>query len=304
MTSTTLSSTRLPKALALTEALVSPPVTPAQPPDIPKLRRTIASCAELVPKGERFQVDGFLLRTVASEPGRIGNSDEFAWSPVTARRRLGLAAVRSCIRGLHRTPAEAVHAVVDASIVDAEEGRERPASLACWLNQLPMGGRAVAEAEAIHWATDLLSSLEWRELGCNPVLGLDQWWDCPPSGGLVLQGRAEVRAALRDPDRHEGKNATTHRDGSSHPGSTLKRETALFTMISGRPSAVAGTELGLAALVALLADPDAPPPVRAVGWWPQCGRALVVTMDAESFQTTADAVAAAVASVAKHGFKS
>jgi len=292
MTGTSLSPTRLPKAQALTEVLVAPPsVDLGEAPDhlYRQLAQSLTAAGSQLPAGTAVRVDGYFFRTALTAPERLSSPDPFGWSPRTARRLLGLAAVRACVSGSERTPADAVEHVVSAAVEDASRGSQRTGSLAGWLLSLAGGGRAVVRAEAVTWATQLLAALEWRRLDGAPIVGSDQWWDGPAGCRVALRGRSEVRTPTLRDDRS--------------PGGSRNRPTppALFAMLGGRPSPVAALELGLAALASFMARPTEPPPARVVGWWPQCGRAMVLPVDGPTLRHTTDAVISALRAYAALG---
>jgi hypothetical protein len=292
MTGTSLSPTRLPKAEALTEVLVSPPsVELGEAPDdlYRQLAAALVGAGSQLPAGTALRVDGYFLRTALTAPEQLAAPDPFEWSPRTARRLLGLAAVRGCVSGSERTPADAVEHVVSAAVEDARRGSQRAGALAGWLLSLAPGGRAVVRAEAVTWATQLLAALDWRGLGATPIVGSDQWWDGPAGCRVALRGRSEVRTQTRRDDR-------APRSLTNGP-----TPSALFTMLGGRPSPVAALELGLAALASFMARPKEPSPARVVGWWPQCGRALVLPIDGPTLRNTADAVISALRAYAALG---
>jgi hypothetical protein len=159
---------------------------------------------------------------------------------------------------------------VTSMISEAKSGIARRGSPATFLTQIGDGGRAAVEAEAVTWATRFHLALEWDRLPRTPAVGVaDRWWDCP-SVRVGLRGRADVRIAV------EGDRQT------------------LFTMLSGTPGSTSRVELALAALVDILGRPAAPPPARVVGWWPDCGRALVLAPGIDLLQDTAAAVVRAV----------
>lgn len=284
MTGTSLSPTRLPKARALTEVLVAPPANSLDGADdlYRQLALALTAAGSQLPPGAGVRVDGYFFRTALTHPERLSEPDPFAWSPRTARRLLGLAAVRACVSGSERTPADAVEHVVSAAVEDARRGSQRSGSLAGWLLDLPGGGRAVVRAEAVTWATHLLASLEWRSLGATPIVGSDQWWDGPPGCRVALRGRSEVRVPTLGAEPSPPRSTAT----TTPP--------ALFAMLGGRPSPVASLELGLAALASFMARPKEPAPARVVGWWPQCGRAMVLPVDRATLRNTADAAVGAI----------
>ncbi len=202
MTGTSLSPTRLPKARALTETLVAPPTVDLDeaPEDLYRqLAQALTAAATQLPAGSVVRVDGYFFRTALTAPEQLSHPDPFEWSPRTARRLLGLAAVRACVCGSERTPADAVEHVVAAAIEDARRGSQRSGSLASWLLDLATGGRAVVRAEAVTWATQLLAALEWRSLGATPIVGSDQWWD--GAAGLPRRPARSIRGPGTDGPR-------------------------------------------------------------------------------------------------------
>jgi hypothetical protein len=217
-----------------------------------------------------LRVDAFLLRTHVRGDRLADNAESFAWSPGNVRRSIGLAAVRRCLEDGARNPAEAVAATITSMVREARTGDGGRRSAARWLAGIGDGARAAVEAEATSWATRLFLAVEWDRLSRPPIVGApDRWWDCPGSR-VGLRGRADVRFEL---------------DGG--------RQT-LLTLMAGHPGQARRTELALGALVDVLCRPSAPPPARIVGWWPECGRALVLTVDLGLLQETAQTVAAAV----------
>ena len=84
-------------------------------------------------------------------------------------------------------------------------------------------------------------------------------------------------------------------------GDPIASAPVLFTMMGGVTGPTSRIELGLSALVALVADVSAPVPARVMGWWPQSGRSIVVPIDSTSLQRTFDAVVEAVRGVRTAG---
>ena len=256
-----------PRATAITDAVTGPGLAVAPEPAVRAAGSLLARGLGGTADGTRLRVDGYLLRTALRDPDRLAGPDRFAWSPRTARRSLGLAAARRCACGLHATPAGALDEVVEEAVADTRRGLERPGSLACWLAQAPPGARAAVRAEALTWATHLVTSLDWPRLGRCRLGGRDDWWDGPVGSGVVLRGRAEVRTEV---------------DGVG----------VLFCLLGGTPDELSPAELGLAALVSAVGGGT---PGRVVGWWPQAGRLMVTAVDASLLLDTADHVVRAVA---------
>jgi hypothetical protein len=277
--SPTLSPTALPRAGALTDALMAaagPAPTLGQSAVLTNrfqvALRTICGSGRNAP---RLRVDAFFLRSQLAPQANA--SEAFSWSPRTARRKLGLVAARQCLTR-RCTPAEAVHQAIELSAGAAAEGVGRPDSLGHWLKDLPLGARAAVQAETLSWTTQLFHALEWDRLGASMEVGpADRWWDCPVARQIGMRGRCDVRALLED------------------------RTPVLFSLMSGRPGPTSRAELGLAGLVDVLTRPGGRPPARVVGWWPQCGRALVAPVDVQSLQFTVNNVLRALGAPATGG---
>lgn len=283
MIPTTLSPVQLPKARGLTDVLMAPAGPGVPPGTAAALRRRLTDALAGSAGGGPIRVDPYLLRMALLAPSRHTDDDPFRWSPRTAKRSVGVVAVHHCIGGRARTPAEAVAITMAQLVEDARHGRGRHSSLARWLALAGAGGRAAVQAEATTWATRLFEAIEWDRLEQPPIIGgQDQWWDCPGTPSVGLRGRADVRVP------------TSPVPGAATGPGRGDRAPALFTMVGGRPGPTSRVELGLAALVAVLARPVAPAPTRVVGWWPDCGRALVLPVDLPMLRQTADAVVTAV----------
>ncbi len=171
-----------------------------------------------------------------------GELDSFAWSARTARRALGLAALRSLVAGESRTPLDAVRARVAEIARLVHDGSPSVSGFDRWLAGLPPAGRAAVGAEAVTWTTRLWCALDWRALGAGVVIGRDRWWDSPHSALLAVRSRAEVRSGF----------------GS------------LVVLTGPRRGSIRG-ELSLVTLVESLRNAEGARPGRVVGWWPDSG---------------------------------
>jgi hypothetical protein len=271
MIRTSIPTTILPRAKALTDALVAPAQSTVTEDDLVVLRRTME--AGLPSAGlhrgsdERVRVDGYLLRT----PPTATNKRPFAWSPWTARRPIALEAVRAWLSRPALSPVRAVEVAIAALLARPDE---RPGSLSAWLQGLSSGARSVAQAEAVTWATQLFGALEWGRLE-RAVVGGDRSVGFEAAPQVRLHARVDVRTALPCCER---------------------AESGLFLAMTGRPGATAAEELGLAALTLAL-DPRLGIPARVIGWWPQCGRAAIADVDLPLLTRTAAAVVRSLGSL-------
>jgi hypothetical protein len=210
-----------------------------------------------------FRVTEHDIRVVLGSDAMDTADEAFAWSARTARRSIGLAAVRSLLAGAARTPHDAVRARLADGDRGVREGGRTVSHLDRWVASLPAAGRSAVAAEAVTWATRLWCALDWPALDGPLVVGRDHWWDSPHSALLALRGRADVRT------------------GSAH-----------LVVLSGPRRESVRAELALVALVeALRARPEAEPaPRRVVGWWPDSGHIVRLEPHPSVLTLAADAV--------------
>jgi len=270
----------LPRAATLTDTLLAPAEGVISELDRTsvrdRLRQDLAGSAP-GPVGGRLRVDGYLVRSTGHGPSRPPTPGPFEWSARGARRTLGLAAVRLCLAD-HQAPASAVLAVMRSTLHGASDGLDRSGSLGRWLSTLSPGARKAVLVEAVTWVTSLYGSLVWQRVGPHAEIGgSDHWWDCPSAPRIGIRGRAEVRVPLPAPG-HPGGAALV-------PGPGL----ALFSVMTGWPGPTSRAELGVTALAHALV-PGSPVPVRIVGWWPQTGRALALSVDRILLELAAETV--------------
>jgi hypothetical protein len=271
MISTSLPAAGLPRSRCLTDALLAPCDRAPTAAALEVLRARLRDGIGAAASGPPLRIDGYRLRTAGRGAGTSLPAPDrpFAWSPRTARRSVAIAAVRHGLE-VGRSPAASVAETVARMVDEGRAGRGRRGSPAAWLATLGDGARAQVLAEATTWATHLYEALEWGRLGRSAVVGgADRWWDCP-TARVALRGRADVRVERP----------------SSGP--------ALLTVNPGRPGPTSRVELALAALVDVVSRPACPPPSRVVGWWPECGRALVLAVDLPLLAESARSVVTAV----------
>ncbi len=210
-----------------------------------------------------FRITGHQVRVAcgAGDTAEVAGGAAFSWNARTARRVLGLAAVRSLAAGRSPTPSDAVRERVALATRLVRDGVEPISGMDRWLAALSPAGRASAAAEAITWATRLWCALDWSALGTRPIVGRDRWWDSPHSALLALRSRAEVRA------------------GHSH-----------LVLLSGPRRDSVRAELALVTLVESLRAPTAGPPGRVVGWWPDSGHTVRIEPEPRALSLGVDAV--------------
>jgi hypothetical protein len=178
--------------------------------------------------------------------GRGG--DEFRWSPATARRAIGNAALRRTA-SQPLSIRDAVRDELGDQMLRAASGYSRSGSLAHWLASAPHPVIGLVTAEAVNWATQLHEIATW----------LDAPWTIPASDAYydVAAARTTLRAR-RDlvVRRHDAR--------------------VVLRVRSGSPGKSAGPGLRADLTVEALADHDGVAPVRFIGLWPEAGVCLSV----------------------------
>lgn len=269
---------RLPRAAALTEELLSP-VPDVEQTELRAVRELLVEAltpiAAEIPPGQRLVLDAFGLSVARRQPERCASAPPpFVPTPGACRRAVGVAAVERCLRRRAAGPVHAVADVLAAGLDDAVEagsGGVRAPWWATWYASLGDGGRAVVAAEAVTWATQLWTALDWGVVD-GPVVvgGHDDWWDLPGSRSLVLKGRADVRARV-------GTRGV------------------LVVMRTGIPDTGSRAELLFPALVSALAGAARAVPGRVLGIWPASGQVRVVPVDTAALRACARDVVSAAA---------
>ncbi len=249
----------------LTDVLVAP-VTAVDPSSwdaaLEEAKGILAGLAVRRAGAGPFRVTGHEIRAaLSSDATDLAGQRPFAWSARTARRALGLAAVRQLVAGDARSPVEAVRARLEESCRWARDGSPCASQLDRWVAGLPPAGRVAVGAEAVTWATRLWCALDWSALGSAPVIGRDRWWDSPHSALLALRGRAEVRTDRAD-----------------------------LVVLSGPRRETVRAELALVTLVEALRSRGSGVPGRVVGWWPDSGRLVRVEPEPAVLTLGAEAV--------------
>jgi hypothetical protein len=244
------------------------PVVPVEPvawdAALAAARATLTACPAAADRhGAPFRVTEHDLRIALAGDSAASPlaAVPFAWSARTARRALGLAAVRALVAGDATTPVEAVRWRVAESSRLVRGGSHMASPLDRWLAGLSPAGRAAVGADTVTWCTQLWSGLEWERLGRRLVIGRDHWWDSPHSALLALRGRAEVRT-----DR-------------SH-----------LVVLSGPRRTSVRAELALVLLVEALRARFGGVPGRVVGWWPESGHLVRVEAEPAVLTLAAEAV--------------
>lgn len=276
----------LPRAEALTDALLAPALDTVSEEQLAEIRRSLVAelefLAKAAPRRLPPHIGAYELAMALEHPQRCVKAvrEPFVISPVRCRRAIGVAAVQRCARGHCSSPQRAVSEILcgaleDVATAQREAGSPRPAWWAEWYAGLPPGGRAVVEAEAVTWATQLWSAIDWDRFERPPVLtGRDDSWRCPGPCGLLLRGRVDVRA-VRD-DRQ-----------------------AFLVVAAGFPRASWRPQLAYPALVAALARGRRAMPARVIGVWPASGLVRICEVDQSALGEAAAALVIAAKTYSK-----
>jgi hypothetical protein len=242
-----------------------------------RIPRVLADLAASRSVGRSLRLTDHDVRTALAPVAGRPPCAPFAWSARTARRGLGLTALRSLVAGEVRTPTEATRNAIAGAIRSVREGNRPTSPMDRWLAGLPGAGLAVVQAEAVTWSTHLWSDLDWSAFDQTPVIGRDRWWNSPHSSLLAIRGRAEVRSVVVD--------------GDEDPFSVH------LVVLGGprRPSVRA--ELSVVAMVEALHAPRSLPPGRIVGWWPDSGHIVTVEVDRAALDVGVESVSRTLATL-------
>jgi hypothetical protein len=230
----------------------------------------LADLAAQADGGGARRLTDHVIRLAYAPSGTLPSATPFAWSAATARRTLGVTAVRSLVAGIERTPADGVRSALADAMRSARDLSRPSSSLDRWISGLSAAGRAAVHADAVTWATRLWSALDWRAFGAPPVVGRDHWWESPHSSLLAIRSRADVRSESVD--------------GHGNPVSVH------LVLLGGTRRPSVRQELSVVALVEAMRAGPAVPPGRIVGWWPDSGHIVSVDVDATALDLGLGAV--------------
>jgi hypothetical protein len=226
-------------------------------------RRSLTARFRAVVSTEHRRLDAWMVER-AGQP-----YDPFRWSPATARRVVGNAALRRSLNDPSLTRFDAVELEVSDQLLRATAGYARSGSLASWLAHSSPSVVGLVSAEAANWATQLgeaAQELEYPWL----VASSDAFYDV-----------ARARTTLRG-----------RRDLIVPRG--LAR--VLLRVRAGAPGKSAGPGLRADLTIDALAEPTGLSASRVIGLWPEAGVVLSVDGTMEDLRAGArDLVRTAVA---------
>jgi hypothetical protein len=262
---TTLTHRRLSKNV-LNRLVDEAPIEPATLTD--DHRRSLAGRFRAVPASDHRRLDAWMVERAGRPSG------PFRWSPATARRTIGNAALRRTVKDASLTRFDAVEAEVTDRLLRYASGYARAGSLAWYLATCSPAVLGLVSAEAANWATQLAEAAEsvvhpWT------VAATDAYYDV-----------ARARTTLRG--RRDLVVTTPHRR-------------VLMRVRAGAPGKSAGPGLRADLTIDALADPSGESAARIIGLWPEAGVVLSVDGTMMDLRSGArDLVRTAVASQRHH----
>ncbi len=217
------------------------------PPEIVQLgddhRRSLAARFRAVPSNGHRRIDSWNVER-AGQPAHA-----FRWSPATARRTLGNAALRRMLRDPLCSVIDAINREIDDQLMRDVAGYAQRGSMASWFATLHQSELALVKADAANW------TLQMHEIALSIE---DQWSVCASDAfydvaraRTTLRGRRDLEVVLED-------------------------RCVLLRIRSGSPGKSSGPGLRSDLTIATLAHPQGIAPARMIGLWPESGVCLGV----------------------------
>jgi hypothetical protein len=226
-------------------------------------RRSLSARFRAVTSDEHRRLDAWMVER-GGKPSGV-----FRWSPATARRVLGNAALRRSLSDPSMTGFAAVEEEMDDQLLRAVSGYARGGSLAYYLADSSPSVRALICAEAANWANQLGEAAQSLECPWSVSLS-DAYYD-------VARARTTLRGR---------RDLLVNREASR----------VLLRVRSGSPGKSAGPGLRADLTIDALADPVGVAATRIIGLWPEAGVVLSVDGTMEDLRAGArDLVRTAVA---------
>jgi hypothetical protein len=206
-------------------------------------RRSLSARFRAVSSSEHRRLDAWMVE-------RAGRADNiFRWSPATARRVLGNAALRRSALEPHLTRFDAIDVELTDQLLRYSAGYARPGSLASYLASCSGAELGLVSSEAANWSTQLAEAAEclrdpWQ------VATSDAYYDVARAR-TTLRGRRDLIVPHH-----------THR--------------VLVRVRMGAPGKSAGPGLRADLTIDALAEPSGVAATRVIGLWPEAGVVLSV----------------------------
>ncbi|HVA52002.1 MAG TPA: hypothetical protein VNF05_00675 [Acidimicrobiales bacterium] len=226
-------------------------------------RRSLSARFRGVASADHRRLDAWMVERAGQPAGA------FRWSPTTAKRVVGNAALRRALDDPTLTRFDAVDIEVTDQLLRVASGYARPGSLASYLAQSSPAVLALVSAEAANWTTQLAEAAE----------SIDAPWSVAASDAYYDVARA--RTTLR------GRRDLIVARGLSR---------ILVRVRAGSPGKSAGPGLRADLTIDALAEPAGVAATRVIGLWPEAGVVLSVDGTMEDLRWGArDLVRTAVA---------
>lgn len=211
-------------------------------------RRSLSARFRGVASADHRRVDAWMVER-AGQPFSV-----FRWSPSTAKRVVGNAALRRATDDPSLTRFDAVDVEVTEQLLRAAAGYGRPGSLANYLAESSPSVIGLVSAEAANWTTQLGEAAESIDVPWS-VASSDAYYDVARAR-TTLRGRRDLIVARG-----------------------LSR--ILLRVRAGAPGKSAGPGLRADLTIDALAEPEGVAATRIIGLWPEAGVVLSVdgTMD-------------------------
>jgi hypothetical protein len=231
-------------------------------------RRSLSARFRAVPANDHRRLDAWMVERAGRPWG------PFRWSPATARRVVGNAALRRTTNDTSLTRFDAVESEVTDQLLRYAAGYARTGSLAWYLATCSPAALGLVSAEAANWATQLAEAAE----------SLDHPWSIATSDAYYDVARA--RTTLR---------------GRRDLVVTSSQHRILMRVRAGAPGKSAGPGLRADLTIDALADVNGASAARIIGLWPEAGVILSVDGTMTDLRSGArDLVRTAVANQRQH----
>ncbi|MHB8378471.1 MAG: hypothetical protein ACYDB2_00945 [Acidimicrobiales bacterium] len=226
-------------------------------------RRSLSARFRGVASAEHRRIDAWMVERAGQPTGA------FRWSPTTAKRVVGNAALRRTLDDPALTRFDAVDIELTDQLLRVASGYARAGSLASYLAQSSPSVLGLVSAEAANWTTQLGEAAE----------GIDAPWLVATSDAYYDVARA--RTTLR------GRRDLIVTRGLSR---------IVLRVRAGAPGKSAGPGLRADLTIDALAEPTGLAATRVIGLWPEAGVVLSVDGTMEDLRSGArDLVRTAVA---------
>jgi hypothetical protein len=226
-------------------------------------RRSLSARFRAVASDHHRRLDAWMVERAGT------SSSPFRWSPATARRTLGNAALRRQLLDPTLSSVAAVDEEMSEQLLRVLEGRARNGSMATYLAMSAPSTLGLIGAEAAAWATELAEAADALSFPWS-VAASDAFYDVA-TARTTLRGRRDL-VVVRDDER------------------------VVVRVRAGAPGKSAGPGLRADLTIDALAHPHGVAAARIIGLWPEAGVVLSVDGTIEDLRSGArDLVRTAVA---------